>query len=168
MFFIATAPFCILSTECKGFSFSTIYPTLIFCFFNGHPNKYKLIFHISLHFHHFLFLLLSSPPSTISFSLSYAPLLTYIILKCSPEVCGTDKYHPSSTNMKASLSKWVFKGVPHICTQSCPGDALTPMCCLSRLFFSAPTLELSLLLPALEEALLSAAIFHQCSVALCC
>ena len=48
MFFIATAPFCILPTECKGFSFSTIYPTLIFCFYNGHPNKYKLIFHISL------------------------------------------------------------------------------------------------------------------------
>lgn len=42
------------------------------------------------------------------------------------------------------------------------------MCYLSRLFFSAQTLELSLLLPALEEALLSAAVFHQWSVALCC
>ena len=32
----------------------------------------------------------------------------------------------SSTSMKSLLSKWVFKGVPHIYTQSCPGDALTP------------------------------------------
>jgi len=55
-------------------------------------------------------LLLSSPPSTISFSLSYAALLRYIIFKCSPEVCGTNKYHPSSTNMKASLSNGSSKG----------------------------------------------------------
>lgn len=53
-------------------------------------------------------------------------------------------------------------------TQSCLGDALTPMCYLSWLCFPAQALESSLLLPALEEALLSASIFHQWGVALCC
>lgn len=50
-----------------------------------------------------------------------------------------------------------------MCTQRSAGDALTPVCYLPWFFFPAQTLKLPLPLPALEEALLSAAIFHQWS-----
>lgn len=111
---------------------------------------------ISYFFKFSWFFLPSSLYFSVSFCLSRALLLLCITLQGSPEVCRIDTYHPSTiSNEISTLKTGPRMGATHVQETHSP-----PYVTFHGLLF-VQTPELFLLLPALRQALLSAAIFHQ-------